>query len=153
MSEIAENKIRKNWLYAFLISYGLGLIGMLFSILFTKSQVTQVLGKKIIILMLIFQLVFISGWGYLYYHCAYKKPGRKLLAFHLIITPLSYLYIVLYKLNFLPFAPRIDHPNVIFERTTLMVGLLVSIFLYVFTLKLFKLNKELKKRLVKIDKD
>lgn len=151
MSDLAENKIRKNWLYSFFVAYGVGLISYLFA-MFTYSNIRHVLSRNMFIFMIIFQLVFMLGWCFIFYSCAYKNPGRKFLAFNLIIAPISYAYVILLKLNVLP-SVKVSSSNVIYERSVFILGLAIGIVFYIFSLKLFKLNKEIKKRLVKIPKE
>ncbi len=152
MTHLIINKIKKNWLYALFITYGIGTISYYVSF-FSNSNSHHLmdLSRNMLIFLTIFPIPFILGFIYIFYRCAYKKPGRKLLAFYLITTPLSYIYIILQRLNLFSFSPSVVNVNFIYDRIVFILGLAISIIFCVFSLKLFKLNKKIKN--AKISKD
>ena len=152
MAHSIVNKIKKNWLYALFIVYGISAISYYVSFFInSNSRYLMDLSRSMLIFLTIFPIVCVLGFIYIFYRCAYKKPGIKLLAFYLIITPLSYIYIILQRLNLFSFSPKVVNVNFIYDRIAFILGLVISIIFYVFSLKLFKLNKNIKK--VKISKD
>ena len=152
MDYSVENKIKKKWLYALFVTCGLSMMFFYISF-FTHSSFGDLVGRNLVIFMAVFQTVFMLGWAYIYYRCAYKKPGRKFLAFHLIITPISAIYTILKMLNLFPFAPRVVRVNVIYDTSLLIFGLTMGLVFFGFSLKLFKLNKVIKNRLENVSKD
>ena len=152
MAHSIVNKIKKNWLYALFIVYGISAISYYVSFFInSNSRYLMDLSRSMLIFLTIFPIVCVLGFIYIFYRCAYKKPGIKLLAFYLIITPLSYIYIILQRLNLFSFSPKVVNVNFIYDRIAFILGLAISIIFYVFSLKLFKLNKKIKN--VKISKD
>ena len=145
MSDLVENKIKKNWLYTLFVVIAMGLISICYA-MFKNTNTLDRLGKNVFVIMLIFQLGFILLWYFLYYRFVYKKPGRKFLMFHLITSPFGFIYSVLLELNLLPFGPKVaSFTN--YDRGILILGLAIAVVFYFFSLKLFKLNKKIKNSL------
>ncbi|NGX34677.1 MAG: hypothetical protein K1060chlam1_01030 [Candidatus Anoxychlamydiales bacterium] len=152
MLDLVENKIKKNWLYALFVTCGLSM-GFYYVSFFSNSTFRDLVGRNMFIFMIVFQTVFMLGWAYIYYRCAYKKPGRKFLAFHLIITPISSIFVILQMLNLFSFAPKVVRVNAIYDTSLFILGLAMGLVFFVFSLKLFKLNKKIKNRLATVSKD
>ena len=68
--------------------------------------------------------------------------------------PISLMYTILQSLNLFPFIPKdeILYNNAL-SKIFWILSLLSGIVFYIFSLKLFKLNKELQKHLANISKD
>ncbi len=154
MLSSTENKIKKRWLYTLCVSSGMSLIFLIITSLSSPNfqSLTNYMGTKMVFLMIALNIIFVLVWCNIYYRCAYKKPGRKLLAFNLILTPLSLIYTILIRLNIFSFIPN-KSAYTAYDHICFILGLAINVVFFIFSFKLFKLNKELQNRLVNESKD
>jgi len=155
MSDLVEKKTKKNWLYALFISYSISILFYIISLFTNLHNLIDRIGRNIFISMIIFQIILILGWVYIYYRCAYKKPGRKLLAFNLIMFPISVMSTFSQIFNLFPFMHKstIIYINNTYYKIIFILNLVVGSVFFVFSLKLFKLNKKIQNRLAHVSKD
>jgi Trk-type K+ transport system membrane component len=85
-----------------------------------------------------FSLFCTAGFSFIFYRCAYKKPGTKLLFLSLILTGLGFLSPIGYLTEVLPLPPYITHLNLylIFETN-------LEVIWFVLCWRMRQLNKKL----------
>ncbi len=156
MSDLIEKKVKRNWLYVLFICNGLGIIMNAISLL-RHDNLQIYMNPNLLTIIHIFLMISPLIWAYIYYRCAYKKPGRKFLAFNLILTPFSLIYsivfILLQRFNLLPFFPKHQMVYSFYNIITIVIALIASVIFFVLSIKLFKLNKIIQNRLAIVSKD
>ncbi len=134
---ISENKVRKFWLYFFILSFILNII----TIITIRSTWLKI--PSITAYYQIFGSIFLlTSIYFLSYLFAYRKYGRKFLGLFLILNPFA----ICYTLGLLIFI-RKEHLNGVFFQTFLLFFICIKIVSYVFNIKLFRFNKKIKARL------
>jgi hypothetical protein len=90
-----DKKVRKQWFIVFIVSVLINCITTTLQILFDPNTANIPLVKPIFMTV---SLSILVTFNFIFYRCAYKKPGTKLLVFFLImtiitlvITPIFYL--------------------------------------------------------------
>jgi len=141
MTSLIKNKTRGFWLFFLAATF---FTNFLLSAYEIYNKWVFGLSENYFLLMggisLVFAITFF--WLYIYYRCAYKNPGRKLLALFLIVSPLyqvSGIYIVFNQMR--------ESPNFILA-ISFIVPFIIYVFFYIFSFKLFRLNKILQNELV-----
>ncbi len=102
-----EIKIRNQWLFMWGLSGLMGLINAFLSV--WSNPVFQVEPQSIRYWAMAASVLTLFGLLAIGYHCAYRKPGTKLLTFFLVFTALNFgINLVLYfsgKLSIPPYIP------------------------------------------------
>jgi hypothetical protein len=133
-----QQKIRRQWLILMLASMGFASVSIVLN--FFYSSLKEILPAPYLYAPAIFGIVVGVGFNYLFYRCAYKKPGTRILTFLLFYSPLATVYSS-YTLYNTPLEVIQIFP---FFWTIGIIGTILSVWMYVLHWKLRKVNIELK---------
>jgi hypothetical protein len=126
---VKDKKIRKLWLISYLI---ITLANLVYSQIIQREFYT--LTGMYFWIPFIIMIITTPTILYLYYYCAYKKPGTKLLTFSLVVAPVFLiLNVVLLLMGKISFAESGFNP----------LQLIPTIWLYVLTWKTRAINKKI----------
>ena len=133
-------KIRKQWLTTYLISL---VVGLIYSWLAVHAEMPTEELPGWTSYLFIGTSVLGLGFGYLFYHCAYKKPGTKLLTFCLVMFWVGLAYAAISWI----FGGEIPLPKTWYCRALYLFQTGLSIPIYFLNLKMRKINKQLQANL------
>lgn len=120
-----DKKIRILWLISIIVIS----IGNLI-----YAQINEKLYGTFSPISIIIEVIIVAIFLYIYYRCAYKKPGTRLLTFSLIITPIFVIInIVMLTLGIVTFQQSGFHP----------LQFIATIWMYVLTWHMRSINKKL----------
>lgn len=121
--------IRKLWLLSLvIISIG--------NLIYSYSQQMSDTSNSQNIFMLAVSGITVFIWIFVYYMCAYRKPGTRLLTFTLFMVPLSLaINAMLVTSKIIPLEKSGLYP----------LQLILAIWMYILTWKMRKINKKLQK--------
>ncbi|HSX14014.1 MAG TPA: hypothetical protein VLE96_06330 [Chlamydiales bacterium] len=122
-----DRMTRKLWLLsAIIITIG----NMIFT--YSQQMLPELSSLHLFVMAIVFFTTFVMM--YIYYYCAYKKPGTKLLTFSLVAIPISWIAnVFIFFLTNVPLSQSGLHP----------LQLIPAIWLYVLSWKMRKINKKL----------
>ncbi len=134
---ISENKVRKFWLYFFILTFILNIITAI-TIRATWLKISSITDYY----QIFGSIVLLTSIYFFSFHFAYRKYGRKFLALFLILNPFA----ICYTLGLLIFI-RKEQLNGVFFQILLLFFICIKIVSYVLNIKLFKFNKKIKAHL------
>lgn len=129
-------KTRKQWLRVLI---ALMILHIAYSFSYTQLVPSFALQPAWLRVYFVVCLVVLPlGFNYITYHCAYKKPGTKLLTFFLICTPIFYIAtMVVYILGIAPM------PNGFWNLTHALLSNGLAVWWYFLHWKMRAINKSL----------
>jgi len=133
-----DKKIRKQWLILWIYSLTVTVSALLLQQLLDPAldQIPSMVRYG----MCMGSLLGVCGYGFISYHCIYKKPGTKFLVFFLILTAIS---LVSTPIFYLIGALRADY--IPFYGAFVLVGQGVALWWFIISWKMRKVNKRLQK--------